>query len=531
MPFKKGFALAEAIPPFDPARARRTIFTALVEAAKDFGLERKILVDGDERVFTYREIIRASLALGHALTRGTRVGDSVGVMLPTGVGSVLAWLALCTYGRVPAMLNFTAGLQNVRAAIRMARATRVVTAHRFIALGKLEALEQELAREAQLIYLEDVRDSLSLAAKAAAAVGSFAPAVVARRQSPDRAAVALFTSGTEGEPKGVVLSHANILANVEQVRAHLAIYETDVLFNPLPTFHCFGLTVGCLMPILLGVTAVLHPTPRQPHEVVRRIREHGATMLLATDTFMSQYVRAAGDDDLSSLRLAVCGAERLHDETRQLVKRKCDVELLEGYGVTEASPVIASNQPGANQPGTVGHFVQGLEHRIVPVEGIREGGRLIVRGPNVMLGYLQPAEPGKIHPPPGGWHDTGDIVSMEDGGYLAIRGRIRRFAKVGGETVSLTVVENCASALWPDYSHAAIALPEDRRGEAIVLVSTNPHATRGELLVWVRNHEVSELAVPRRVVAVEEIPVLGSGKTDYPGVAKIVARHTETSPV
>ena len=522
--------MVEPLAPFDPSYARRTLFGALVDAGKRFGMERKILIDGDERALTYREIIRAALALGYALKKGTRFGDSVGVMLPTGVGSLIAVFALCAYGRTPTMVNFTAGLQNVRTAIRMARVTRVVTAHRFIKLGKLEALEEELGREAQLIYLEDVREKLSLAAKAAAAIGTIAPKLIARHPYPDRPAAILFTSGTEGEPKGVVLSHANILANVEQTRAHLAIYEDDVLFNPLPTFHCFGLTVGSLVPLFLGVTAVLHPTPRQPHEVVRRIREHGATIVLATDTFISQYVRAAGDDDLSSLRLAVCGAERLHDETRQLVRRKCQVELLEGYGVTEASPVIAANQPGANRPGTVGHIVQGMESRVEPFEGIREGGRLLVRGANVMLGYLHAGEPGKVHPPKDGWHDTGDIVSLDDDGYLVIRGRIRRFAKVGGETVSLTVVENCASALWPDYNHAAIAISEERRGETIILATTNPDATRGDLLVWVRNHGVSELAVPRRVIAVREIPVLGSGKTDYPGVAKLVARNSETSP-
>ena len=522
--------MEEPLAPFDPSYARRTLFGALVDAGKRFGMERKILIDGDERALTYREIIRAALALGYALKKGTRFGDSVGVMLPTGVGSLIAVFALCAYGRTPTMVNFTAGLQNVRTALRMARVTRVVTAHRFIKLGKLEALEEELGRESQLIYLEDVREKLPLAAKGAAAIGSIAPKLIARHPSPDRPAAILFTSGTEGEPKGVVLSHANILANVEQTRTHLVIYEDDVLFNPLPTFHCFGLTVGSLVPLFLGVTAVLHPTPRQPHEVVRRIREHGATIVLATDTFMSQYVRAAGDDDLSSLRLAVCGAERLHDETRQLVRRKCQVELLEGYGVTEASPVIAANQPGANRPGTVGHIVEGMEWRVEPVEGIREGGRLLVRGANVMLGYLHAAEPGKIHPPKDGWHDTGDIVSLDDDGYLAIRGRIRRFAKVGGETVSLTVVENCASALWPDYNHAAIAVTEERRGETIILATTNPDATRGDLLAWVRNHGVSELAVPRRVIAVREIPVLGSGKTDYPGVAKLVARNAETSP-
>lgn len=513
---------------FEVSRARRSLFNALLDAAATFGADRKILVDADERVFTYRDLIRATLALGYALKQRTRAGESVGVMLPTGAAAAISVFAISAYGRVPAMLNFTAGLQSLRTAVRMANVKRIVTAHRFIALGKFEALADDLGRESRLIYLEDVRDRLPLGAKAAAAVGTFAPRAVAARQRPDRPAAILFTSGTEGEPKGVVLSHFNILANVEQVRAHLEIFDNDVLFNPLPVFHCFGLTVGTFMPVFLGVKAVMHPTPRQPHEIVRRIRAHGATILLATDTFVSQYVRASDEDDLSSLRLAVCGAERLHDETRQLARRKCQVELLEGYGVTEASPVIAANQPDANRSGTVGHVVHGLETRVEPVDGIHEGGRLLVRGPNVMLGYLHTDEPGTIHAPPDGWHDTGDIVSIDEDGYLAIRGRLKRFAKIGGETVSLTVVENCASALWPDHSHAAVALHDERRGENIVLVTTNPRADRNELLVWVRNHGVPELAVPRRIVPVDEIPVLGSGKTDYLAVARLAVQPAES---
>jgi acyl-[acyl-carrier-protein]-phospholipid O-acyltransferase/long-chain-fatty-acid--[acyl-carrier-protein] ligase len=523
-------ALTDPLSPYDPTRARRTLFSALLEAANKFGVERKILIDGDERALSYQQLIRAAFALGYALKKGTRSGESIGVLLPTGIGVVISVFALSAYGRVPAMLNFTAGLHNLRAAIRMAKVKRVVTAHRFIELGKFESIEAELRQQCELVYLEDVRESLPMRAKAAAAIGGYAPRLVAARQSPDRPAAILFTSGTEGEPKGVVLSHANILANVEQVRSHLVLFEDDVLFNPLPTFHSFGLTVGALMPVYLGVKGVLHPTPRQPREVVRRIREHRATIVLATDTFVSQYVRAAADDDLSSLRLAVCGAERLHDETRQLVRRKCLVELLEGYGVTEASPVISANQPGANRPGTVGHVVHGLETRIEPVEGIGEGGRLLIRGPNVMLGYLHAGAPGEIQPPPDGWHDTGDVVCMDEDGYLAIRGRLKRFAKVAGETVSLTVVENCASALWPDHSHAAVAVREERRGESIVLVTTNPEASRSDLLVWLRNHGVSELAVPRRVIAVSDVPLLGSGKIDYPGVAKLAAEYAEPSP-
>ena len=521
--------MAETPLPYDPARARRTLFGALVEAGRAFGKKREILIDGDERVLTYETLTLAALALGHALKKGTRKGQSVGVLLPTGIGSVVSVFALSAYGRVPAMLNFTAGVQNLEAALHTAGIERIVTARRFIELGKYETLETALKARAELVYLEDVRLGLSFRDKCAAAIGSILPRAIAAHPSPDKPAVILFTSGTEGEPKGVVLSHANILANVEQVRAHVPFYQSDVVFNPLPTFHSFGLTVGALVPLYLGVKAVLHPSPRQPHEIVRRIKERNATILLATDTFVSQYVRAASNGELASLRLAVCGAERLHDETRQLVKRKYPVELLEGYGVTEAAPVLSANRPGANRPGTVGQMLPGLETRIEPVEGIPEGGRLFVKGPNVMLGYLHADRPGEIAGPADGWHDTGDVVSMDEDGYLAIRGRLKRFAKIGGEMVSLTVVENCASALWPDHAHAAIVVADGRKGESIVLVTTNPEAVRADLLVWVRNHGVPELAVPRRIIPVTSIPVLGTGKIDYVGVGKLVAESAEIS--
>jgi acyl-[acyl-carrier-protein]-phospholipid O-acyltransferase/long-chain-fatty-acid--[acyl-carrier-protein] ligase len=513
--------------PYDPSQSERSLFGALLQGRRSFGNGRAILIDGDERTLTYQEIVRAAFALGSALKKGTKEGEAVGVLLPTGVGSVVTVFALSAYGRVPAMLNFTAGLQNLHAALKSAGVKRIITAHRFIELAKLQALEAWLTPFAELVYLEDVRARLSITDKAAAVIGSLFPGLVATGSKPEETAVILFTSGTEGEPKGVALSHANILANVEQVRAHIDFYEEDVVFNPLPTFHSFGLTVGALMPLFLGIKAVLHPTPRQPREIVRRLREQKATILLATDTFISQYVRTSQDGDLDSLRLAVCGAERLRDETRQLVRGKCNAVVLEGYGVTEAAPVISVNQPEANHPGTVGRLMAALETKIVPVEGIHNGGRLYVRGPNVMRGYLRPDRPREIEPPPEGWHDTGDIVAIDDDGFLSIRGRLKRFAKIGGETVSLTIVENCASALWPNHMHAAVALPDGRKGEQIVLVTTYPGANRTDFIAWVQNHGVVELAVPRRVLHVEEIPVLGTGKTDYPSVTRLVAAATE----
>ena len=523
-------ASGEEIVPFDVVRAYKPVFRALTQARSKFGGKRVALVDGDERALTYDEIVRASLALGHALKAGTHAGEAVGIMLPSGAGAVIAFFAVSAYGRVPAMLNFTAGTAAIKSALQMAEIKRIVTAHRFVELGKFEALIDDLKDSAEIVYLEDVRDRLTIVDKAFAAVGQFLPFAVTARPDNATPAVILFTSGTEGDPKGVALSHINILSNVEQVRSHIALYESDILFNPLPTFHCFGLTVGVVMPLLLGIKVVLHPTPLQPREIVRRIKESGATILLSTDTFISQYARAGDQGDLNSLRLAVCGAERLRDETRALLRKKYNIELLEGYGVTEAAPVIAANQPGANRAGTVGRLVQGMESRLEPVEGIPNAGRLYVRGPNVMLGYIKPENPGVIDPPHGGWHDTGDVVTIDEDGFIAIKGRLKRFAKIGGETVSLAVVENCASALWPDYAHAAVTIPDGRKGEQIVLVTTCPDAQRTDLIGWVHNHGVPELAVPRRILQVESVPVLGTGKTDYTKVQKTVKDSIEYTP-
>ena len=508
--------------PFDPAAARRSVFQALVDARREFGGSRVALVDGDDRAFTYDEIVRASFALGSALKAGTRPGECVGVMLPTGAAAALTFFALSATGRIPTMMNFTSGLTGMKSALYTAQVKRLVTARRLIEVAGLEDLIAGLTG-IDIVYLEDVRKNLSLANKLTAVAGKMAPGLLAARSDPDSPGVILFTSGSEGEPKGVALSHANLLANVAQVRAHIGIYPDDVLFNPLPVFHCFGLTGGTLLPLIAGVKVICHPSPRQPKEIVRRIQQFGATVLLSTDTFINQYARTSDSGELQSLRMAVCGAERLRDETRAFVRRKSGITLLEGYGVTETAPVVAVNQIETNRPGTVGQLMPGMEARIEPVEGIPGAGELFLRGPNIMLGYIKPDAPGKIVPPTGGWHDTGDVVSIDEDGFIAIRGRLKRFAKIGGETVSLAVVENVAAALWPDNAHAAVAVPDGRKGEQIVLLTDAKEARREELIVWARNHGVPELSVPRRVVIVDSIPLLATGKTDYVTVQKIAA--------
>ncbi len=498
----------------DLMSTRKTVFQALIDSRERFGGSRTAIVDADNRALSYDEMIRAALALGHALKKGTSRGEAVGVMLPTSLASILSFFAVSAFGRVPTMMNFTSGAAGMLSATRTAVVKRIITARKFIDVAKLDGLAAEMSKVANLVYLEDVRSKLSVFDKAVAGVGQFMPKLVAAQGKHNSPAMILFTSGTEGEPKGVALSHSNILVNIRQAVAHEVFYPNDVMFNPMPTFHCFGL-VGVLLPLFLGIKSVLHPTPLRPHEIVKRVKETAASILLTTDTFISQYARVAEPGDLKTLRFIVAGAERLREETRRLLLKKHSLVPVEGYGLTETSPIAAANQPGDDRPGCVGRLLPGMQARLEPAEGIPDGGRLFLKGPNVMLGYIKPDKPGVIEPVPDGWHDTGDVASIDEEGIITIKGRLKRFANVGGEIVSLSLSENCASAVWSEYQHASVAIPDDRKGEQIVLLTTKPEARRTELIGWAQSNGMAEIALPRRIYYCEEIPVLGTGKPDY----------------
>ncbi|MDE2488768.1 MAG: AMP-binding protein [Alphaproteobacteria bacterium] len=506
---------------FDARQAQTSIFEALADARQRYGAKKPILEDQERNPLTYTDLIRASFALGRKIAAFTRPGERVGVMLPSSSAGVVTFFALHAFGRVPTMLNFTAGIRNLRAACELAGVRRVLTAHRFIEQGKLHDLVDALETMTTVTYLEDVRETVGLADKAYAAAAGALPKRFAAKTKPSDPGVILFTSGSFGAPRGVVLTQENLIANVRQVEAHIALDPAWVMFNPLPIFHCFGLTGGVLLPILSGMKAFQYPSPLHIKQIPPLVKDTRASILLATDTFINQYARAADPDELAGLEFVVCGAEKVRDETHNLVaERFGNVPLLEGYGATEASPVIAVNKPEDNRRGTVGGLLPGMEVRLEPVEGIADGGRLYVRGPNVMAGYLNAA--GAVEPPPGGWHDTGDVVSISDDDWIKILGRVKRFAKVGGEMISLTAAEDLATAVWPDCRHAVVAAPDPKKGERLILVTDRRDAEPAPLLAHAQQIGAPEIAVPRKIIRVPEIPVLGSGKTDYVALQRIV---------
>ena len=505
---------------FDPADAHRSVFDALLDAAHRHGPKKPILEDQERRPLSYTDLIRASFALGRKLAAQSRRGERVGVLLPSSSAAVVTFFGLHAFGRIPAMLNFTAGIRNLRAAAKLAGMRRVLTSHRFVEQGKLHDLVDALENTCEITYLEEVRASIGALARVFALAASLAPRRFRAVVSPDDPAVILFTSGSFGAPRGVALSHANLIANVAQIAAHIELDPDWVLFNPLPVFHCFGLTGGVLLPLLTGMKAFEYPSPLHVKLIPPLIKASGASILLATDTFLNQYARAADAGELSGLKFIVCGAEKVRDETHNLIAERFGaIPVLEGYGATEAAPVIAVNTPIDNRRGTVGGLLPGIETRIEPVDGIARGGRLLVRGPNIMSGYLN--DSGGVEPPDGGWHDTGDVVEMTADGWITILGRVKRFAKIGGEMVSLTAAEDLAAAVWPHARHAVISMPDPRKGERLVLVTDRPDADAAQLVAHAQAMGVAELTVPRRIVKVAEIPVLGTGKTDYVAIQRM----------
>jgi acyl-[acyl-carrier-protein]-phospholipid O-acyltransferase / long-chain-fatty-acid--[acyl-carrier-protein] ligase len=497
----------------------RTVIEAVIQAAATHGRNQVAIEDPVSGELSYKRLLAAAAIVGTKLMPIAAPGRAIGVMLPNANGAVVTVLGLMTAGRVPAMINFTAGATNILAACKAAQVDTILTSRVFVEKGRLTNLVAVIEKEVKLVYLEDIRAGITLGDKIRGLLNANKPLL---ERKPDDWAAILFTSGSEGVPKGVVLSHRNMLANAAQADARIDFGREDKVFNVLPVFHSFGFTVGVVLPLVSGVRLYLYPSPLHYRTVAELIYGVNATIMFGTDTFLAGYARVAHAYDFRSLRYILAGAEPVKETTRRTYMEKFGLRIFEGYGVTETAPVLAVNTPMFNKFGTVGRILPGMEARLEKVEGVDEGGRLYVRGPNVMLGYLKVEHPGVLEPPTEGWHDTGDIVTIDEQGFVAIKGRARRFAKIGGEMISLAAVEALASDLWPNVPSAVVAVPDLRKGERLILLTPQKDATRADFLAFARARHASDLMIPSDVWVVEKLPLLGSGKVDMIETAKLV---------
>ena len=497
----------------------QTLYDSFCDAVEIHGRNRRVVEDIKQVEYSYNDLLKMTLVLGRLVGRLSRPGERVGLLLPNLAPTLGLLLGLSALKRVPAMLNYTAGTDAMQAACTAAEVRLLVTSRAFVEQARL-ADKLATLQEVTIVYLEDLRAGVGLLDKLwLMAWALWFPRSVALPADPEEAAVVLFTSGSEGKPKGVVLSHRAILANIAQIRAVVDFTLEDKVLNALPIFHSFGLTAGTLLPVLSGSNLFLYPSPLHYRVIPELAYDRGCTVLFGTSTFLGHYAKFAHPYDFYRLRYVVAGAEKLSAAVRDIWFEKFGLRIFEGYGATETAPVLAVNTPMAYRSGTVGLLLPGIEHRLVPVPGIGSGGILHVKGPNVMSGYLKADRPGVLQAPASevgeGWYETGDVVELDEDGFVKIVGRVKRFAKVAGEMVSLEVVEKLAVAASPERLHGASSQPDPGKGEALVLFTTDPALTREALQARAREMGVPELAVPRKIVHVEALPLLGTGKTDY----------------
>ena len=511
---------------FDSSDYQKTLFQSLIDQSHIHGRKHIIAEDATRKPIHYGQLLTRSLVLGSKICDNTKSGEYVGVMLPNMVSSIVTFFSLQAYGRVPAMLNFSTGAQNLTSACKTAAIKTVYTSRQFVKVGKLTELIEGIEKEGITVYyLEDIAKAITLSDKLKGLVSSyFSGFFYAKKntQVADDPAVVLFTSGSEGTPKGVVLSHKNIQANRYQLASRVDFGPTDIVFNALPIFHSFGLTGGTLLPLLSGIRTFFYPSPLHYRIVPELIYDTNATIMFGTDTFLSGYARFANPYDFYSIRYVFAGAEKLKEETRKLWAEKYGVRIFEGYGATETSPALSTNTPMHNKPGTVGRLLPSIQYKLEDIPGIEDGGKLIVSGPNIMKGYLLANNPGVLASPENSTYDTGDIVDFDEEGYITIKGRAKRFAKIAGEMVSLTAVETYLADLWPNQQHAIVSIPDAKKGEALVLVTDYSKAKREDIRAYAKQHGIGELSVPKKIKIVDAVPLLGTGKTDYVGVKDLV---------
>lgn len=536
-----------------------TVPAAIHQAARQRP-KHVVLQDVTMKTITYRRLLLGSdLLAAQWRTLLGQAETNIGVLLPNVLAMPVVMLSLWTAGKVPAVLNYSSAPAVLLACARLAGLKHIITSRAFVERLGLD-LTPFAAAGIEILFLENVRAGISRPQKLGALLRKWfnlQPATGNRQ--PDSTAVVLFTSGSEAEPKGVELTHRNLLANMRQMLAVIDVADTDRFFNALPLFHSFGLTVGLLVPLVRGLFVFLYPSPLHYRVVPSAFYNLDCTVFFGTNTFLAGYARKAHAYDFHRVRYLVAGAEKLQETTAALWMRKFGVRVLEGYGATECSPCLSCNVPLRARHGSAGQFLPGIEYKLERVEGVTDDGssrreeahseirnpkpetpknqslitsaatgkvgRLFVRGPNVMKGYLNPEANAQFQAL-AGWYDTGDIVNVDPDGFVSVLGRLKRFAKVSGEMVSLTAIEDALASAFPQYglrfAVAVIARPDESRGEKLVAVTNERRLTLEAIREATRARGLSNLAVPSEINVVEELPRLGTGKVNHRELMRIL---------
>lgn len=503
--------------------------TAKIHAKKGLFRRPKFVEDIQRKPQSYRDIVIKSFVLGKYLKRRTEPEEHVGLFLPNWVAALCSFFGLTAYDRIPVMLNFSVGAQNMVSMCKTAQVRIVVTSLAFVKTAKMEdAVKMMEEAGVKIIYLEKAAKEIGLWDK----INAYLRYKIKRvpiKKGGNRKAVILFTSGSEGTPKAVVLSHANIISNIKQMSAIETINVTDTVFNALPMFHSFGLVVGTLFPLFEGSKLFLYPSPLHYRVVAEIVYEIGASIMFGTDTFFRGYGRIAHPFDFHNIRFMFGGAEAVKPDTRNIWMERLGIRVLEAYGATECSPVVSANNRIFNRFGSIGKLLPAIEYKIEPVPGIEKGGELVVRGPNIMMGYILPDNPGVLVPLEGGWYHTGDVVEIDEIGFVYIRDRIKRFAKIGGEMVSLNAVHEMVCKAYEtdgEFQYGVVAIPHESKGEQIVLATNNRNVSQDGLHAYIRANAMSELFLPRIILYMEKLPVFATGKADNVTLKKIVLAET-----
>ncbi|MFT8709972.1 MAG: AMP-binding protein [Sporolactobacillus sp.] len=488
------------------------LFDEMVKQAK--ANPKKVILEDPMDAYTFRKFLISVCVMAKKMEDALKNEKRIGLYLPNVTAQVVVLFSLFKNEQEPCILNFTMGAQNIIDCIETASVETVITSRAFIKQANLDYVLEEMEKQVRIVYLEDLASGITARNKLAGLLEARVAGL--KKRTPGQ--VILFTSGTESKPKGVILTHRNIYANIKQIFAHIDLSPDDRIFNPLPLFHSFGMTIGSVLPFIGDIKTYLYPSPLHYKEIPKAIAKDKSTLFVGTNTFFENYAKFATKKQFATLRIVVAGAEKLQKDVRELYQEKFNITILEGYGATETAPVISLNTPKAYKEGTVGKLLPLIDARIAKVEGIADGGNLLLKGPNVMKGYLIH---GRGFIPCGEWYNTGDIAQIDEEGYVHIIARLKRFAKIAGEMISLNKVEELALDCFGASAFYAVSVTDARKGEQIVLFTTKQKVSTRDLKKFIKSQKLSMLYNPARIETIDEVPLLGSGKPNYWRLEKI----------